>query len=315
MNDEELCLQEQWVTTKPPHGSVEWLRARKWRDGEVLVAASDAAAVHGLHRFKSMAQLAVELLETDDPVPVTPNAAMERGNRLEPVLLRWAADELQTTVRTPDVLFGYGRLVATLDGLTPGGTVVECKTTTRRFDGSLPVYWRWQGVQQAICANTNKVLWVVLDGDLNLTLTEQKVDDEDVLTHLRAVDRFLAAIDMGMLPAEALPTVEDIARLNPEPSPVPAELPDNAAELFDWYHTVDKMQKDAKEDLEKCKAEIAALLGASEVGMLYGKEAVTWKVSTRRSFDSARFEAEHPELAAQYMKTTKFRTMRVKAGK
>lgn len=315
VTDEELLNEGYWVVTKPVHGSVEWLRARKWRDGEVLVAASDAAAVHGMHRFKSMAQLAVELLETDDPVPTVPNAAMERGNRLEPVLLRWAADELQTTVRTPDVLFGYGRLVATLDGMTPAGTVVECKTTTRRFDGTLPAYWRWQGVHQAICANSDKVLWVVLDGDLNLTLTEQRVDEDDVLTHLRAVDRFLAAIDMGMMPAEAVPTLEDIARLNREPSPVPAELPESAVDLLDWYHTVDAQAKQAKDELEKCKAEIAALLGASEVGMLNGKEAVTWKVSSRRSFDSARFEAEHPELAAQYMKTTTFRTMRIKGGK
>lgn len=314
-SDDELGLQDTWVVTKPEHGSVAWLKARKWRDGEVLVAASDAAAVHGEHRFKSMAQLAVELLDVDDPVPTVANAAMERGNKLEPVLLRWAADELQTTVRTPDVMFGYGRLVATLDGLTPSGTVVECKTTTSRFNGTLPRYWHWQGVQQSICAGSDKVLWVVLDGDLNLTLTEQRVDDDDVKQHLRAVDRFLAAIDMGMLPAEAVPTLEDIARLNREPSPVPVELPVEAFDLMCWFHDVDSMAKQAKDNVEKVKAEIAALLGAAEVGLLDGKEAVTWKVSSRRSFDVARFEAEHPELAAQYQKTSTFRTLRVKGGK
>jgi predicted phage-related endonuclease len=315
VTDEELLLLEPWSIPKPQHGSVEWLRARKWRNGEVLVSASDCAAVHGEHRFKSMAQLAIDLLDTADPVPSVPNAAMERGNKLEPVLLHWASEELGQQVKSPDRLFGYGRLVATLDGLTVGGDIVECKTTVRRFDGRLPRYWHWQGVQQALCHGGNRVLWVVLDGDLNLTMTEQFVTQDDMLDHLRAVDRFLAAIDMGMLPAEAVPTVEDIARLNPEPSPVPAELPESAAELFDWYHTVDAQAKQAKEELEKCKGEIAALLGASEVGLLGGREAVSWKMSSRRSFDSARFEAEHPELAAQFMKTTKFRTMRVKAGK
>lgn len=315
MTNEELLLLDVWRVTKPEHGSAAWLRARKWRNGEVLVAASDAAAVHGEHRFKTMAQLAVELLDPADPVPVAPNAAMERGNRLEPVLLRWAEDELQTKVRTPDVMFGYGRLIATLDGVTSGDAIVECKTTVRRFDGVLPRYWHWQGVQQAICHGGQRVLWVVLDGDLNLTMTEQVVTEDDMLEHLRAVDRFLAAIDMGMMPPEAVPTVEDIARLNPEASPVPAELPPHAVELLDWYHSVDAMAKQAKDDLERCKAEIAALLGSSEVGLLDGKEAVTWKVSSRRSFDSARFESEHPELASQYMKVSKFRTMRVKGGK
>lgn len=314
-SDDELGLQDSWVVTKPEHGSAAWLKVRRSRNGEMLVAASDAAAVHGVHRFKSMAQLAVELLDPADPTPTVANAAMQRGNKLEPVLLRWAETELQTTIRTPDVMFGYGRLIATLDGMTPSGTVVECKTTTRRFGGSLPPYWRWQGVQQAICANSDKVLWVVLDGDLNLTLTEQHVDDDDIKQHLRAVDRFLAAIDMGMLPAEAVPTVEDIARLNREVSPVPADLPENALGLLDWYWTVDAQAKQAKDELEKCKAEIVALLGASEVGLLGGEEVVTWKMQSRRSFDSARFEAEHPELAAEFMKVSKFRTLRVKGGK
>ena len=315
MTDEELLLLEPWTVRKPAHGSVEWLKARKWRNGEPLVAASDAAAVHGVHRFKTMAQLAVELLDSADPVETVPNAAMERGNRLEPVLLHWASTELGKEVYSPDVLYGYGRCVATLDGLTADGDIVECKTTVRRFDGRLPLYWRWQGVQQAICHGGSRVLWVVLDGDLNLSMTEQLVSQDDMVEHLRAVDRFLAAIDMGMLPAETVPTVEDIARLNPEPSPVPAELPESSYELFDWYQNMSKIADDAKKELERCKAEIAALLGSSEVGMLHGKEAVTWKVSTRRSFDAARFEAENPELASQYMKTTKFRTMRVKAGK
>ena len=315
VTDEELGLLQEWSIPKPAHGSVEWLRARKWRNGETLVAASDAAAVHGEHRFKSMAQLAVELLDSDDPVPTVPNAAMERGNRLEPLLLHWAGEELGQRVSSPERLFGYGRLVATLDGLTAGGDIVECKTTVRRFDGRLPRYWHWQGVQQALCYGVSRVLWVVLDGDLNLSMTEQWVTDEDRMQHLRAVDRFLAAIDMGMLPAEAVPTVEDIARLNPEVSPVPAELPDHAAELLSWYWAVESQSKQAKFELEKCKAEIAALLGSSEVGLLGGKEVVTWKVSGRRSFDSARFEAEHPELAAQYQKVSKFRTLRVKGGK
>jgi len=315
MTDEELFLQEQWWIHKPEHGSAAWLKARKWRNGQTLVAASDAAAVHGVHRFKSMAQLAVELLDPADPVPTVPNAAMQRGNVLEPLLVQWASDQLQQEVTTPNVLFGYGRCVATLDGATKSGDIVECKTTVRRFDGVLPAYWKWQGVQQSICHGARRVWWVVLDGDLQLSLTEQVVTDDDMQEHLRAVDNFLAAIDMGMLPPEAVPTLEDIARLNPEPSPVPAELPENAHELMSWYHTANAQVKQAQQELDAAKTEIASLLGASEVGTFNGQEVVTWKMQTRSSFDTARFEAEHPELAAQYQKKTSFRTLRVKGGK
>lgn len=315
MTDEELLLQTPWTITKPEHGSAEWLKARKWRNGDILIAASDCAAVHGEHRFKTLAQLAVDLLDPTDPTPTPPNAAMARGNTLEPVLLWWAAEELGTNVKSPGVLYGYGRHIATLDGLTPTGDIIECKTTTRRFDGVLPRYWHWQGVQQALCYGASRVLWAVLDGDLNLTITEQWVTQDDMLRHMRATERFLAAIDMGMMPPEAVPSVEDMARLNPEPSSIPAELPDNASELFAWYDTVATQAAQTKTELDACKAEIVALLGASEIGLLNGRQAVTWKMSSRRSFDSARFEAEHPELAAQYMKSTKFRTLRIKGGK
>jgi len=316
MTDDELLNQQPWSVGKPEHGSAAWLKARKWRFGETLVAASDAAAVHGVHRFKSMTQLALELLDPNDPQPVEPNAAMRRGNELEPLLLQWASTQLGCTVASPTFMYGYGRCVATLDGITTDKkTIVECKTTVRRFNGVLPAYWKWQGVQQAICYGATRVMWAVLDGDLQLSMTEQVVTDDDMLTHLRAVDNFLAAIDMGMLPPEAVPTLEEIARMNPEPSPVPAELPDNAHELMSWYHTANAQVKQAQQELDAAKAEIASLLGASEVGTLDGREVVTWKVQSRSSFDAARFEAEHPTMAAQYQKKSSFRVLRVKGGK
>jgi len=40
---------------------------------------------------------------------------------------------------------------------------------------------------------------------------------------------------------------------------------------------------------------------------------VTWKNSTRTSFDAKQFEAEHPALYAKFKKTSKFRTMRITA--
>jgi predicted phage-related endonuclease len=38
---------------------------------------------------------------------------------------------------------------------------------------------------------------------------------------------------------------------------------------------------------------------------------VTWKTASRTSFDTKKFEAEHPALAAKYKKTSKYRTFRV----
>lgn len=309
-----------WTIEKPPHGSVEWLKARKYfPDSDVtLVSASNAAAVHGMHRFVTAAELAVELMDDAEPVPSAPNEAMERGNVLEPALLEWAKDKLPLPLYEPDMMYGFGRMVSTLDGLCGiyGRECypVECKTTTSRWTGTLPAYWFWQGVQQAICTRSPKVFWVILDGNLRLHMYEQIVELEDKERHIAAVNAFLAATDMGMMPEHAAPTVEDLARMHTEVSPVPVDLPSEARELLAWYHTANSQLKIVKQELDAAKAELAALLGSAEVGMLDGEQVVTWKKSTRSSFDLARFESEHPHLVGEYQKKSSYRTMRVVGG-
>jgi predicted phage-related endonuclease len=64
---------------------------------------------------------------------------------------------------------------------------------------------------------------------------------------------------------------------------------------------------------EQIKGEIAMLLGDAEYGSVDGTQVVTWKNSTRTSFDAKQFEAEHPALYAKFKKTSKFRTMRITA--
>jgi predicted phage-related endonuclease len=309
-----MWLREQWQITKPEHGSVEWLRARKWRHGMPLISASNAAAVHGEHGFTSMASLAVELLDRDDPMPSEPNEAMRRGTMLEPLLRQWVSDEVGTPVAEPSVMYGYGRLVATLDGMDKHGNVYEMKTTTKyvRTLDQMPRYWYWQGVHQSLVTGQEKIGWVVLDGSLTLSTFTQHVTKDEWQQHLEACDRFLAAIDMGMMPVEAKPTVDEYARMYTEVSPVPVELPSDAADRIEWMLACQSTVKLAQEQLDVAKAEVVALLGASDVGTIDGVERVTWKQQSRTSFDAKRFEAECPKLFAEFQKTSKFRVLRTK---
>ena len=313
-DDDQLWLRDQWQITKPEHGSVEWLRARKWRHGMPLISASNAAAVHGEHEFTSMASLAVELLDRGDPVAVEPNEAMRRGTMLEPLLLKWVSDEVETPVTEPSVMYGYGRLIATLDGTDKHGNVYECKTTTKyvRSLDQMPRYWYWQGVHQSLVTGQEQIGWVVLDGSLTLSMFTQTVTKDEWRQHLEACDRFLAAIDMGMMPVEAKPTADEYARLYSEVSPVAVELPPDTEDRLEWLAACQATVKRAQEQLDQAKADLVALLGASEVGTIDGKERVTWRQQTRTTFDSKRFEAEYPGLYSEFQKTSKFRVLRTK---
>ena len=261
------------------------------------------------------AQLAAELLDPNPPEVKESNAAMERGNALEPALLQWASDQHGVLITSPEHMFVSDRMIATLDGLSATGEVYEAKTSTSTWGGELPPSWYWQGVQQAICAEVNGIWWIVLDGRLQLHLHWQPVSEIEKAQHTEAVNVFLAAIDMGMFPTVADPAYADIARANPSAELDSVDLPDTVSDLISEYETAKTVADEAAKHVDKLKADIAAHIGNAEAGLINGEIVVTWKTQTRNSFDTKRLLQEHPELKDQYQTSSTFRVLRLKAEK
>lgn len=311
---------------KPQHGSIEWLRLRQ-RDetGYPVVSASEAAAVHSEHRYKTKYALAAEKL-ADEPEVTETNRAMERGNRLEPVILQWVSDEIGEEVYAPEVMYsvtsGGASLIATLDGIVgpqdDPKRVVEIKTYNRQWDenadidgrGPLPSYWFWQGVHQAACAGVDEVLWGIFDSTLDLHLYTQKMDSSIIGKHVGRVSDFCRHIASGNIPSEWEHTYEDLAKSLP--------VNDNTCEIDDHYNLLSQLrqvqgQKKLLSDLEdELKAEIALALDGATTGTIDGNVAVTWKQQSRAGFDQKRFASEHPELYSQYKTSNTFRVLRLK---
>ena len=319
-------MKKLYTRNKPEHGSAEWLEAR-WKNkaGETQITASVAAVVHGEHPFKTPADLALELLSATPPQPTEPNEAMDRGNRLEPTLIKWVGDRENLVLTSPDVLYCYEeegvRLMATLDAISlaePGyQRVFEIKTSRKLWKGQLPGYWYWQGVHQAICANVSTIEWAIFDSDLSLHQYVQKVSSDEKQKHIDACRIFLAAIDMGMLPDGAALEYRHVSAQYPAGDKHIVELP---AELLEKLYELDSIKKqktelDAQED--SIKALICEEMGSAEFGEVNGMLACTWKNSSRSSLDQKALEAEHPALVKKYQKQTTFRTFRValKGGK
>jgi hypothetical protein len=132
----------------------------------------------------------------------------------------WASEILNVTITEPQELFCYEeegvRLMATLDGKDLSGKIYELKTYNKRWNGQLPPYWKWQGVQQAICADANEITWIVFDSDLQLQFHTQTVTSDERQQHIDAVRKFLGFIDMGMMPEGADPTYDNASALYPE---------------------------------------------------------------------------------------------------
>jgi len=311
---------------KPKHGSPEWLRVRhRNEDGYPVISASDAAAVHGEHRFKTMHQLFAEKLAADPPVSQT-NEAMERGNRLEPTIRDWAGDKLDTRLCEPQFMYavesGVCQMIATLDAVDEYSyeqaqypqLVVEIKTYNREWDGNLPRYWYWQGVQQAICTGATQIEWAIFDSDLTLHKHVQRVSSDEKQTHIEACRKFLAAIDMGFAPDGVKFSYQHVADRHPTSTEGQVEVNYQQVAVALGQLAQAKKDKRAAEEIEdSVKAELCALLGDKEYATAGGMLMYTWKTTHREVFDAKRFEADHPALFKKFQKVSSFRTFRVVA--
>jgi len=302
---------------KPEHGSQAWLEVR-WRNdnGEARIAASACAAVHGQHPFITMADLANELLSETPPQPKEPNSAMLRGTTLEAPIREWAAKLLDHPLTEPDTLYRWDepgvRLIATIDSMSKDNRVFEQKTTNKIWRGELPDYWYWQGVQQAICTGVSEITWIIFDSTLDLHFHVQPVSSDEKQTHIEACRRFLAAIDMGIYPDDAVVEYRHVQERHPEgEKSKEVELPMSALATIERLLLAKEQIKSAEAAEDSCKAELCAILGDAEYGLIQDELVCTWKTSQRESFDSKKFQKEHPALWDKYRKTTPVRTFRV----
>jgi predicted phage-related endonuclease len=303
----------------PKRDRANWLVDRWINErGEKRIAASSSAAVHNEHQYVSAADLAVELLADAPPQPKETNSAMDRGIRLEPPIRQWASDIIGKKLHEPSELYCYEepgvRLIATIDSMTEDGKVYEQKTMNKIWRGQLSGHWYWQGVQQAICCDVDEITWVIFDSTLELTFYTQRVTSDEKRMHIEKCRQFLAFIDMGIVPDNVVMEYEHVAKRYPEGK----GGVDNTKEL--GPQALDALERYllAKEQVRVCevaeslaKAELCDMMGDSEFGTVQDELVCTWRNSSRTTFDTKKFEAEHPALAAKYKKQSNYRTFRV----
>lgn len=307
---------------KEPHGSQAWLDQRYMDEqGNRRISASAAAAIYGLHPFIKKDHYAAEQLSGVAPTPITPNAAMETGNRLEDTIIQWAGDRLGVQFETPSELFCYDtdngcHLISTLDGWNEETRhILEVKTTSREYSGTLPDYWRIQGITQYICADAKRVTWAVFDNTLRLTLVEQVITEEEVAEHIEAVTEWLNSIELGMTPSGVKWSYETMQTRYQRPVSRTVELPSETADLIQRLRHVRNELASYKQLEDELKAEVCELLGDADTAILNGVTVATWKGQKRESFDSKALRLAHPDLAKQFIKEVQTRTFLLKGEK
>ena len=153
--------------------------------------------------------------------------------------------------------------------------------------------------------------WAIFDSDLELHHYVQKVSSDEKQAHVEACRKFLAAIDLGMMPDGAEYEYRHITARFPEGTDTTVQLP---AELLDSLKSLETIKKSIKEletAEDQIKADVCELMGVSEFATINGTLAATWKTSTRTSLDQKKLEQDHPALVEKYRKQSTIRTFRV----
>ena len=292
----------------------EWLALRK-----KYIGGSDAAAVVGLNNFSSPYSLWAE--KTGRTPGFDGNLATEVGAYLEEFVAQKFAQETGKKVRKCNQSFLnslYPFAIANIDREIVGEDAgLEIKTTDslslKRFkDGEYPANYYCQCMHYMAVTGKKRWYLAVLIGNKDFRWFVIERDDAEIAALMTAEADFWEHVK-----TDTPPPVDGYKATTDAVNSIYTDSNDSVVDLYGHRADIAKyiaLNQQIKE-LEKEKAEVAnrikAFMGESGGGECDGFR-VSWKSSTRRSFDMERFAAENPDIdLSAYYTETNTRTFRV----
>ncbi len=294
------------------HG--EWLALRS-----TYIGGSDAAAVVGLNPFSSPYALWAE--KTGQIPGFSGNLATEVGTYLEEfVAQKFAAETGKKIRRCKQSFFNtdYPFAIANIDREIVGEDAgLEIKTTSelnmKKFKGGeYPANYYCQCVHYM--AMTGKKRWYlsVLIGNRDFRWFTIERDEAEIAALMEAEADFWELVKTHTPPAadSSRATTETIETFYPESRDETVDLTLESAALAQ-YIALGKQIAELETMRDEAANRIKAFMGDAGGGECDGYR-VSWKSSTRRTFDSKKFAKENPGLdLTGYYKETSARTFRV----
>ena len=302
-----------------------WLAER--RKG---LGGSDAVVLMGAGQYDDETPYFVWLKKVEGyDVPM--NGAMERGHALEPIVAdMYSRDSGHTLIETgmwahpdhPMILGSPDRIVVDDDGNWIGGW--EGKTTNSRvaskWGPECPARFEWQvrhymavldlpwfDVSALVVDTWERYHWRI----------ERDMAKERAL--IAACSGFWRTyIEPGIPPEPDAPTAAEVMQRYRVPSEGALDLDSHSPEgavlaaLLEERRDLAATVKQAKARQDQIDTELKALAAEHEEVMLDGQTAYTWKAASRSTLDTKRLRAEHPEIAAEFARSTTYRTLSVK---
>ena len=300
-------------TGTPEEINKQWVEARK--NG---IGGSDVASIMGLNKYSS--PLNVWLVKTgrEESPDLSDNQAVEWGNRLEDVVADKFADEhpelqvrrrnaTMVSIKRPWAFANIDRWVT--DGKGNVG-ILEVKTVGMRraadWDNGVPLYYLTQ-VMHYMSVTGYKYAWVaVLIGGQEFREYYIERDEADIKAINDTVDTFWRDfVETDTAPALIGndPEANALLSQHSDPSQEFISMLDEDVSMLDELQEIKDQMDDLKHRKVLIENQIKDLIGDNK-GIETETKRITWVRSTRSSFDKKAFDAAHPGITQDYMKTS-----------
>lgn len=272
--------------------------------------ASHAAVLFGEHPFESAADYWIYKQTGVRPEPTTEEQArFDRGRHLEAGIISWLAEQIDYRIETVVPAYAQGHIIAVPDGEVSslarvdghhGGMCVEVKSTSWRDVTEPQKHWLHQVQATMFATGHNACLLAWLDGNLELRYTVVYADVAWQESIVEEVDAFMASVAAGVMPNTLHPRAEHIIRMHPDPVDA-VEVGDRGFELVTDYWNHKQAETYHEGEARQLRDELFNLAGSHVELTSGGNVIATLRARKGRlGFDAKRFEAEHPELFAEY---------------
>lgn len=293
----------------------DWLTIRRG-----YIGGSEAGAVLGLNPYKSAYTLWAE--KTGKVAEFEGNTLTRVGSYLEDLVSQMFTEETGKKVRKKNRILvndKYPFACADVDRLIVGEkALLEIKTTNssvamKKFkNGEYPEQWYCQMIHYLAVTGLEKAYLAVLSECRDFKIFELERDEEEIAALMGAEKDFWNLVQTDTAPmADCLKsTSETLTALYPQSNSETVNLFGYENELKQYLDISAQIKA-----LEGVKDELAnkvkAFLGEAGKGEIEAYK-VSWTTSERKSLDTKRLAAEHPEIDLnEFYKTTSLRTFKV----
>ena len=286
----------------------QWLEER--RKG---VGGSDIAAIMGLSPFKTAYQVYREKRkEVED---WQGNDLTDWGKRMEPAIRQWYSDQTGRDVRLPEKIMyheKYPFMLASLDGFTDDGRVVEIKTARsgkkwgEPETNQIPDYYAVQ-VHHYMTVTGFQVADIpvsIAGGSPSLYIVEADKEISEMI--IEAAANFWERVQTGN-PPEPTTYADAVSRFGRVKSDGSIIATDELLHSIAGLRNIREKIKEFEAAEEETKARIIIALGDQADTLIdsSGAALVTYKLAnSRKSFDAKAFEKDDPTTYAKYLKVS-----------